>query len=219
MELMGRIVLPELPELSFDEESHIYMVNGNVVPSVTQLMKPLSEAKYANIPQSTLDNAAKRGTEIHSAIEFFVKYGFEEIESEYQGYFDAFKAWWRTLDNPSVLASEYQSYFAQGDEMSEIYGSTFAGTMDLVGFIGGAVTIVDFKSTSTISDMLCGVQLEAYAQILKSYGIVPERKLIVQLRPDARYSVREYVPNDTLRWGVFRALRIIDNYKKSGGNK
>lgn len=217
MELEGRIVLPDLPELSFDESNHIYRVNEIEVPSVTQIMKPLSKAKYENIPQSVLDRAATRGSEIHSAIEFYLKYGIEEIDSEYEGYFEAFKTWWKSLERPAMLGSEVRMYYAgDNDSLKDLYGDTFAGTIDFVGFIGGQVTVIDFKSTSTIIDMTCGVQLEAYRQMLMSWGIVPERKLIVQLKADGKYSVREYPANDVRRWGVFRALRIIDNYTKAG---
>lgn len=35
------VEVPELPELTFDEASHIYRLNGDVIPSVSKLMEPL----------------------------------------------------------------------------------------------------------------------------------------------------------------------------------
>lgn len=34
------VEVPELPELTFDEASHIYRLNGDIIPSVSKLMEP-----------------------------------------------------------------------------------------------------------------------------------------------------------------------------------
>ena len=60
-----------MAELTFDPEKHIYRLDGFIIPSVTQVMKPLSDEKYKDVDQEVLDAAAKRGTAVHSACEFF----------------------------------------------------------------------------------------------------------------------------------------------------
>ena len=37
------VEVPELPELTFDEASHIYRLNGDIIPSVSKLMEPLKD--------------------------------------------------------------------------------------------------------------------------------------------------------------------------------
>ena len=61
--------IPQQPGLEFEEKKHQYVLNGTqVLPSVTTLMKPLSDTLYAGIRPETLQAAAERGTEVHSAI-------------------------------------------------------------------------------------------------------------------------------------------------------
>lgn len=52
----------------------------------------------------------------------------------------------------------------------------YAGTADLVAYIDSELTLVDYKTTYTISDMTCGVQLEAYAQALENMDVKVQKK-------------------------------------------
>ena len=45
--------IPQFPELTFEEQRHIYRLNGIEVPSVTTLMKPLSEDFYSTVRSVT----------------------------------------------------------------------------------------------------------------------------------------------------------------------
>ena len=58
--------IPQFPELTFEEERHLYYLNGLEVPSVTTLMKPLSSDFYSTVDPEVLNKAAKRGTAIQS---------------------------------------------------------------------------------------------------------------------------------------------------------
>ena len=46
-----------MAELTFDPEKHIYRLDGLIIPSVTQVMKPLSDEKYKDVDQEVLDTA------------------------------------------------------------------------------------------------------------------------------------------------------------------
>ena len=65
---------PDFPELDFDERSHIYRLNGEIIPSVSAVMSPLSQFKYAGVQLGTLNTAASKGTEVHNAIEVYLNY-------------------------------------------------------------------------------------------------------------------------------------------------
>ena len=45
------VEVPELPELTFDEASHIYRLNGDIIPSVSKLMEPLKDQCYGGTKQ------------------------------------------------------------------------------------------------------------------------------------------------------------------------
>lgn len=101
--------IPQFPELTFEEERHLYYLNGLEVPSVTTLMKPLSSDFYSTVDPEVLNKAAKRGTAIHNAVENYAKFGIEDIPPVYAGYFAGFREWWDSR-KPEVLATETKVY-------------------------------------------------------------------------------------------------------------
>ena len=102
---MTTIEIPSFDELTFEEEKHIYKLNGKYVPAVSTVMKPLSQALYKDVDESILNKAASRGTAVHNAIENYVMFGITDIEESYAGYFGAFRDWWKEI-NPEPLATE-----------------------------------------------------------------------------------------------------------------
>ncbi|MBQ9703872.1 MAG: hypothetical protein IJV68_04940 [Clostridia bacterium] len=195
------IKLPNLSELSFTDEDHIYRLNGVIIPSVSAVMEPLSMAKYKGISESTLDRAANKGTSVHNAIENYIKFGIDDVPPEHRGYFDGFLDW---LDEkkPVFVSSEFQCY-----HKLMMYG----GTLDILSYIGDKLTLTDVKTTYTISEMTCRVQLEAYAQILASHGIYIEQKEILHLTPEGRGKKRyeDYPAKDAEAWRVFGSLKCV----------
>ena len=75
--------LPVFPELNFEEKRHIYTINGQILPSVTTVMRPLDNEVYRGIDEDVMRMAADRGTAIHNAVENYVIYGIEDIEPKY----------------------------------------------------------------------------------------------------------------------------------------
>lgn len=102
--------IPQQPGLAFEEKTHQYILNGmQVLPSVTTLMKPLSDTLYAGIRPETLQAAAERGTEVHSAIEDYVTLGITDISEARRGYFEAFLRWMKDY-NVQPLSVEHRAY-------------------------------------------------------------------------------------------------------------
>ena len=107
---MGMTVeVPALPELTFDEASHIYRLNGDIIPSVSKLMEPLKDQCYGGISKRTLENAAIKGSAVHNSIENWIKFGIDETPSEHRGYFNGFVEWWKQY-KPRVFGSEVRIY-------------------------------------------------------------------------------------------------------------
>lgn len=189
-------------ELVFDEANHSYKLNGYILPSVTQIMKPLSNAEYNDINDAVLIRAAERGTAVHEAIEYKIKYDFDDCPAEYSGYYEAFLKFANDY-SPKWLKSEMRTYHRQ---------LMYAGTVDLICDIGGEKVLVDFKTSSKINHMLTGVQLEAYAQALSSSGIDIDYKAILHLMKDGKYSFERYEKNDSESWNCFGALLTVEQY-------
>lgn len=107
------VEVPELPELTFDEASHIYRLNGDIIPSVSKLMEPLKDQCYGGISKRTLENAAIKGSAVHNSIENWIKFGIDDIPSEHRGYFNGFMEWWKQY-KPRVFGSEVRIYHSSG---------------------------------------------------------------------------------------------------------
>lgn len=196
------IVLPHTPELAFVESTHTYTLYGQKIPSVTQLMAPLTAAAYNGIDTEVLNRAADKGTEVHEAAENYANFGIEDISPEHRGYFDGFREWFDEV-KPVVVSTEFQTYHKY-----LIYG----GTVDLLAYIDDMLYVIDYKTTYRVEKMLTRVQLEAYKQALLSHGIPVTRKAVLHLQKTGRAKLLEYEPDDEKAWEVFGSLVNVNNF-------
>ena len=118
------IKLPEI-NIAFDEERHIYTEGGFTLPSVTQIMTPMSLMLYSTVPDGTLQEAADRGTRAHEQVSNYVLYGIEEADEDTEPYVRAFVDFQKAF-HPEWLASEYRCFHKT---------MRYAGTIDLIGYI------------------------------------------------------------------------------------
>ena len=191
--------------LTFDEATHTYKLDGVVIPSVTQVMKPLSDAYYGDVDTAILGMAAHRGHIVHTAIENLLKHDIDDIPPEYNGYLDAFKK----------FATEYP-FEAVGIEMRTFHEILrYAGTVDLLCKLDGQLVLIDYKTSAKINEMLTGVQLEAYGSALASQDIHVENKAILHLKSDGKYTLKWYGKCSSENTAVFGAcLKIYNHIQK-----
>ena len=199
--------LIELNELEFEEERHVYRLNGVEIPSVSAVMKPLSSSVYGDVDPYVLSAAANRGTAVHEAIENWLHYGIEDVPPSYTGYLDAFIKFWKEY-KPTLIVAEYRMYHKY---------LRYAGTCDLLLDIDGERWLVDNKTSSRIEKMLTRVQLEAYKKALATHGIRTDRKAILHLKKTGKYSFMEHPAEDLEAWDVFTASKTVHDYIKTGG--
>jgi len=198
------VTVATFPELTFEERRHIYKLNGVQIPSVTTIMRPLSDNVYGGIDRKVLDRAADRGTAVHNAIENYVTFGIEDIDPDYAGYFNAFLKW-----------HEEHNVIPYGTEIRLYHKSLmYAGTADMAASVDGIDTLIDFKTSASVSQMLCGVQLEAYDRAMASHEgqMRFAQKAIVHLKSDGRYQMIPFSSFEMEQWRVFTALLTVRNY-------
>ena len=196
------LTIPQLEELTFEEASHTYRLDGLIIPSVTTVMKPLSEAYYGGIDAKVLGRAANRGSAVHSAIDIYAKFGIIDIEPELEGYFEAFLAWYKDYE-VKPYATETKTYNR---------ALMYAGTVDMSCSERGVDTMADFKTTASYSPMLCGVQLEAYERAQESHGIKYQNRAIIQLKKDGTYRRHTDFPPRIECWRVFNSLLNVSGF-------
>ena len=137
--------------LEYINETHTYLVNGVIVPSITQLMKIKFGKKYDGIDKKILQRAADKGTEMHEAIELYELEGKESDIPELRNYKFLKKHYkWEVLKSeiPIIL-------FKDGTPIA-------AGRLDQVIKIGEEKGINDLKRTSVFDKESVALQTNLY---------------------------------------------------------
>ena len=179
---MSTIIIPgDVVRPEFEEERHLYFVNGVQIPSVSALMRPLTDLVYGPIDKEVLKAAQVFGTSVHACTEYDDEGDLDpaSVEPEWQPYLDAYRKW-RADTRPEILHIE-----------DRLGCSKYAGTLDRICRINGQLWVVDLKTTSAIHPHV-GVQLAAYVALAeKFYGGI-YRRAALQLRGDGTYKVHEF---------------------------
>lgn len=163
--------------LQFFDKGHIYMLDGERLPCVSDLCRFLHREIYQDAPVWQMEAAADRGTKVHAATEALDKAGRAEIEEEYLPYLQAYAAF-RKEHNVQWELIEYAAYHP---------AHRYAGTIDRYGLVDGFRTLVDLKTTYTVHHPLCGASLNLYRMILEAREREVERLMILHLKKDGRY--------------------------------
>ena len=167
--------------IAFEPDGHVYTLGSVVLPSVTQIMQPMSLMLYQGVPPDVMQAAADRGTRAHEQISNYIRFGLMEPDEDTQPYLDAFLAF-SAAYNPRWIASEYRIYHKS---------LMYAGTLDLIGYIepddGGGVDVIDIKCTAQFHRIMLSTQLAGYAEAVKSHGVRVRNRYGLQLLRDGKY--------------------------------
>lgn len=179
--------------LEYDDESHTYIVDGLIVPSVTQILGVKFGYKYAGVNHSTLERAASRGTAIHEAIEKYCKGDETQIEVKEVRNF-------RFLMNYHVLnVLENETPVIIAKDGTPIA----AGRLDLILIdVNEERVIADIKTTATLDKEYLAYQLNLYrVGYMQSYGEDIAQLYGVHLREDKRKLVKIPI-NEGAAWDI-----------------
>lgn len=184
--------------LEYDDENHTYIVDGVIVPSVTQILGVKFGNKYAGVNPATLNRAASRGTEIHKAIEVYCTQGIASDLTEVRNFKFLMKYY-----NLNVLENEVPIILVKDDK------PIAAGRLDLVLNNDGRTAVADIKTTATLDKEYLAYQLNLYRLgYQQSYGIEVEELWGVHLKEDKRKLVAIPIKEDI-------AWEIVEDYERS----
>ena len=175
--------------LEYIDETHTYLVDGVIVPSITQILKVKFGNKYAEVSAEVLQRAADKGTAVHEAIEKYCKTGevgelkevknFKFLQKQYKF---------------EVLENEVPIILFKDDE------PIAAGRLDLVLKIDGVIGGGDIKRTSTLDKDYLAYQLNLYRiGYRQCYGIEWEFLKGLHLREEVRKFVNLPI-NEDMAW-------------------
>lgn len=143
--------------LTFDAELHEYRADGVVLPSVTQILQPLTAIEYAGVSRDLMDRAAALGRAVHRVIELDLLDDLD-VNSLTEALHPYYLAWrnFQAMSGFACDLSEHRVHSAR-------YG--YAGTLDLAGTLNGRFVIIDAKRTAQVP-RTAGPQTAAYRAAL-----------------------------------------------------
>lgn len=188
--------------LEYIDETHTYLVNGLIVPSITQILKIKFGNKYDNVSKEILNKASEQGTAVHEAIEKLCKTGEVSDLKEVKNF---------------IFLQKHYKFNAINNEVPIILfrndKPVAAGRLDLVLEIDNKLGLGDIKRTSVLDKEYLAYQLNLYRIGFKqSYNKEAEFLKGLHLREDTRKFVNIPI-NENM------ALKLIDEYLKENGDE
>lgn len=162
--------------LEYFDDTHTYLYDGVMLPSVTQILGVNYKNDYASVPPAVLDNASKRGTAVHKAIENF----------NVSGYDDGSEA----VRNFKFLQKQYGFEVLDSELPIVIFKDDMpiaCGRLDMTMLMDGETGIADIKTVSSLNKEKIAYQLNLYRiGLMQSYGVDAKFLKIIHLRDGIR---------------------------------
>jgi hypothetical protein len=198
-------LLPQDELLTFDEAAHVYRLNAQPVPSVTQVLQLIDS--FDGVPMDVLEAAREFGQHVHRAVELDSK--GELDEDSLDPALAEYVAGWRKFISDrkaKVLASEVRVASRR---------LRFAGTLDSLLYIDDRHWLIDVKS-GAIPTRTVGPQTAAYAHALRecwpfSFPRTLPRACVRLLPNDYRFVHL----NDPRDWNVFLSALNIHTWRNT----
>ena len=152
-------------EVEYIDEGHIYLVDGVITPSVSEIIRFIFPNKYQNIPKTILEEKALFGTHVHEAIE----------NHENGKPIDLTEREFLCFEQYLKLKERYQIEVIEQETIVH-YQDRFAGRLDMIATVLGLDALVDIKTTAKLDKESLSWQLGCYAMAYEFlFGITFEK--------------------------------------------
>lgn len=170
-----------MDKVVFEKESHTYRLGGRIIPSVTTIMRPLSDAVYGKISPKVLAKKAEKGTAIHQAIDHYILFNVFDPEYEHE-----IRQFIKFLEDKKFSVAMSEIVMCDGQ---------YAGTADMIlKDQKGRLHLYDLKTTTVIHRELVAVQLAGYKLLAQNEGIEIYQCGVLWLRPGKEYASAPIAP-------------------------
>lgn len=156
-----------MSKVVFDEESHIYTLEGKRLSGITGVIKKhLFPDEYKDVPEKVLQAAAERGHAVHDEVSHWVEgFPYASVSEETKALMQ-----WAGMNGVEFRYSE----FLVTD------GENYASAVDLIDINGD---IYDIKTTYTLNKEYVRWQLSIYAYMLElQCGHTPSHLYAIHLK-------------------------------------
>lgn len=141
-----------IDDIEYIDSLHIYLMNGEITPSVTQILEMIFPDKYKNIPKWILDRKADYGTKVHKAIEDYEK-GIYIIDCGAY-VFESLKQYIKLKEKHNIKVLDQEKIVG--------YKELYAGRFDMIAEIDGQDCLCDIKTTAEVDKEYLSWQLSMY---------------------------------------------------------
>ena len=181
--------------LEYFDDTHTYLYDGLMLPSVSQILGMKYKNEYASVPPAVLNNAAQRGTAVHKAIENYNNSGYDDGSEAVRNFKFLQKQY-----GFEVLDSELPLVIFKDDM------PIACGRLDMTMLMDGETGIADIKTVSTLNKEKIAYQLNLYRiGLMQSYGVDAKFLKIIHLRDGIRKVIDSPI-NEGMTW------ELIDKY-------
>lgn len=169
--------------IEFLEDEHLYLVDGIIVPSVTQILGMIFPDKYKNVDKKVLNKKAQFGTQGHAIIEHLDLNNTDIVENlNLMGYNEELI---QCIEQYINLCKTFKIEPLEHEKRVS-YKYLYAGTLDLIANVDGIESLCDIKFTYKCDKEYLSWQLGMYALALgkefkKYYCIWLRKKQLGQL--------------------------------------
>lgn len=185
--------------IDFLEEPHIYLVDGVITPSVSEILHFIFPEKYKNVSSYILNKKAQYGTTIHQSVEM-LENNLKTMSIE-----EAFNVTVQALDLNYIqevslhqylkLKDKYQIEVIEQEQMIH-FKNYYAGRFDMIARIKGNLCLCDIKTTAELDEEYLSWQLSYYEMAVgkkfdKLYAIWLPKKDIGQVVEIKRKTKKE----------------------------
>lgn len=206
-----------MAKLIFYDDEHIYTVDGEEFPSVSEISRFASREVYGEVSQFNLDNACSRGSAVHKATEILDKYGKVECDEDIEPYIRAYVKFRKdfgikdyahiekalaheelkyagTIDRIYIIDEKFAEAVSEKCKSFVFIAAdgkveTIKTPKDLSKLIG-KLAIIDLKSSSVVQKVLALIQLNGYKLNTEFNGLGEVGALfILHLEKDGNYKL------------------------------
>jgi hypothetical protein len=182
-----------LDEILFDEEPHTYTYRGQKYDSVTQIINQGGLGDdFSHVDPVRLEYCQRRGRMVHLACQYYNdgELNLETVHESIRGYVEAYILF-RLECKIKVIACERKLITTELD---------FAGTPDLIAWMGGHRAVIDLKTSQSLSPRV-RLQTAGYSLLWnKTYPTNPVKERYgLRLGKDGKYSLIQHTDPDDER--------------------
>lgn len=172
--------------LTFEPLSHVYTLDGRVVPSVTGILRYAGLIDFSSIPGPVLEKARARGSVVHSAVHYF-----NENDLDLDAFFRDFPDWTGYLEAWLRFTDQRQFKAALSEHRVASRRYQVAGTVDCFGYLDGEPVLLDF-ATGNPADVAKDLQTAAYYALGLEWAGDGDDPALATFLSSARGGVRRY---------------------------